>query len=94
MINPDEQRKGGYIQHSKKYASFKYVIPDTTLEVERKLEILENLNVQNLEEWLCSFQEAKELCQRKGEEVTRILKAPIHPRLHAFLKGKELRRAL
>ena len=88
MINPDDQQKGGYIQHSKKYASFKYVIPDTTLEVERKLEILEDLRIQNLEEWLCSFQEAKELCQWKGEEVTRILKALIHPRLHVIFEGK------
>ena len=70
------------------FASFKFTIPNTTPTVDRKLEVLEDLSLQNLEDWLCRYREAKTMCKWEDEEASTIFKALIHTRLHHIIEGK------
>ena len=71
-----------------KFASFKYLIPDTTVTVDRKFEILESLEKQNLQNWLCSFKEASDMCKWKDDEAARVFRALVDPSLHFIFEGK------
>ena len=65
---------------------FKYTIPNTNLEIERTLDVLENLEKQSVKKWISRFYETSSILNWTTEIALKVLQAIISPTLYHLVQ--------
>ena len=70
------------------YASFSFNVPGTTLQFDRKIEILEDLDKQDIKSWGETFLETTRLCNWDEKTSSNALKALLHPKFVPHIRNQ------